>query len=328
MKTKTWLKSAMAACVAGTLAFSAAYAADEAADFPKRPITLVVPNSPGGAVDILARLLSEKLQDKLGQTVVVIYKPGAGTVVGTDFVARSDPDGHTVGMVVTSHVINPSLRPDLPYDTEKDLAGVGQLAASEIVITASPELGMKALPEIIEAAKKDPQLLTYASPGSGSSMHLAGELLKGMAGIDMMHVPFKGSGPAYPEVMSGRVSMLIDPLFSSLPHIQSGRLVPVAVTGPERNQAVPDVPSVAETLPGFQVQSVFGVVVPRATPRPVVNKLSQAFADVLAMPEIEKRLGEIGMQPVGSSPEAFDAFINTEIKKWSEVVARSGAAND
>lgn len=325
---KTWLKTAIAACVMGAAVLPVAHAADPADKYPNRPITLVVPNSPGGAVDILARLLSEKLQDKLGQTVVVIYKPGAGTVLGTDFVARSDADGHTVGMVVTSHVINPSLRNNLPYDTEKDLAGVSLLATSQIVITASPELGTNKLPEIIAMAKADPTKLTYASPGSGSSMHLAGELLKGMADVEMMHVPFKGSGPAYPEVMSGRVSMLIDPLFSSLPHIQSGRLVPVAVTGPERDKALPDTPSVAETLPGFQVQSVFGVVVPRATPETVVAKLSQAFADVLAMPEIRTRLDEIGMQAVGSSPKEFDDFINTEIVKWAEVVKRSGAAND
>lgn len=322
---KLWAKL-LAACTLGMAAATAP--AVHAADFPNRPITLVVPNSPGGAVDILARLLSAKLQQKLGQPVVVIYKPGAGTVVGTDFVARSQPDGHTLGMVVTSHVINPSLRSDMPYDTLKDLAGVTQLVSSQIVITASPSLGVKTLQEIIDIAKKDPTRLSYASPGSGSSMHLAGELLKGMAGIEMMHVPFKGAGPAYPEVMAGRVHLLIDPLFSSLPYIQSGRLVPIAVTGSQRDPSVPDLPTVAETLPGFEVQSIFGVVVPSATPMEIREQLSKAFAEVLQMPDIRERLDQLGMRPVGSSPQEFDDFIQREIVKWAEVVKRSGATND
>jgi len=299
-----------------------------AADFPTRPITLIVPNAPGGAVDILARLLSDKLQARLGQNIIVLYKPGAGTVLGTDFVARAEPDGHTLGMVVTSHVINPSLRTNMPFDTQKDLAGVSLLAASQIVITASPELGARTLPDILALAKADPQRISYASPGSGSSMHMAGELLKGMAGVEMMHVPFKGAGPAYPEVISGRVSLLIDPLFSSLPHIQSGRLVPVAVTGPKRDPALPDVPTVAEVLPGFEVQSVFGVVAPAGTPPATLDTLSQAFGAVLAMPDIQERLAQIGMTPIGTTPKAFDAYIGEEIAKWAPVVKRSGAQVD
>ena len=321
---KIWQRL-LAAC-----AFSAALipAAHSAPPFPSRPITLIVPNSPGGAVDILARLLSEKLGKELGQTVVVLYKPGAGTVLGTDFVARAEPDGHTLGMVVTSHVINPSLRPNLPYDTEKDLTGVSLLASSQIVITASPALGATTLPEVIAMAKADPERITYASPGSGSSMHLAGELLKGMTGIQMLHVPFKGSGPAYAEVMAGRVSLLIDPLFSSLPHIQGGKLVPVAVTGTERDPAVPDVATVGETVPGFQVQSVFGVVAPAGTPEAVVARLSEAFATVLKTADMRERLQQIGMVPIGSTPAEFNQYIHDEIVKWAKVVQASGARAD
>lgn len=321
---KTMLK-ALAGCVLGAALAAPAVAAD---NFPNRPLQLIVPNAPGGAVDILARLLSIELEKDLGQTVVVDYKPGAGTVVGTDYVARSNPDGHTLGMVVTSHVINPSLRPNLPYDTEKDLTGVSLLASSQIVITASPELKTDSLEEVIEMARKDPAAITYASPGSGSSMHLAGELLKNMTGVEMMHIPFKGSGPAYPEVMSGRVSLLIDPLFSSLPHIESGRLVPLAVTGTERSPAVPNVPTVNEVVEGFRVESVFGVVVPAATPKPVVDRLSQAFAKVVHLPGVSKRLNEIGMQPIGNTPEEFNAFISEEIQKWRPIVEASGAQND
>lgn len=315
----------LAACVLGATFAAPAMAADS---YPTRAINLIVPNSPGGAVDILARLLSINLEKELGQTVVIDYKPGAGTVVGTDFVARAKPDGYTLGMVVTSHVINPSLRSNLPYDTEKDLTGVSLLASSQIVITASPKLGVTSLQEVIDMAKKDPTAITYASPGSGSSMHLAGELLKNMTGIDMLHVPFKGSGPAYPEVMAGRVSLLIDPLFSSLPHIKGGNLVPLAVTGTERSPAVPEVVSVSEVVPGFRVESVFGVVAPAGTPKPIIDKLSQSFAKVLRMPEVAQRLNEIGMQPIGNTPEEFNAFISEEIQKWRPVVAASGAQND
>ncbi len=321
-----WQRVACAAVLSA--ATVGAPAAALAAEFPTRPISLIVPNAPGGAVDILARLLSDKLQSRLGQNIIVLYKPGAGTVLGTDFVARAQPDGYTLGMVVTSHVINPSLRTNMPFDTEKDLSGVSLLATSQIVITASPELGARTLPEVLALARQDPQRISYASPGSGSSMHMAGELLKGMADVDMMHVPFKGAGPAYPEVISGRVSLLIDPLFSSLPHIQSGRLVPLAVTGPRRDPGMPELPTVAETLPGFDVQSVFGVVAPAGTPPAVLTRLSQAFDEVLELPEIRERLAQIGMTPIGTTPAEFDTFIREEIAKWKPVVERSGAQVD
>ncbi|MCK9512480.1 MAG: tripartite tricarboxylate transporter substrate binding protein [Pigmentiphaga sp.] len=324
------MQTAMKTLAAGILGFSLAMPAlaANADDFPTRPIQLIVPNSPGGAVDILARLLSVNLEKELGQTVIIDYKPGAGTVVGTDYVARAKPDGYTLGMVVTSHVINPSLRPNMPYDTEKDLTGVSLLASSQIVITASPKLGVTTLQEVIDMARKDPQAITYASPGSGSSMHLSGELLKNMTGIEMLHVPFKGSGPAYPEVMSGRVSLLIDPLFSSMPHIQGGNLVALAVTGAERSAAAPEVISVSEVVPGFRVESVFGVVAPAATPKPIVEKLSKVFAKVLHMPEVTKRLNEIGMEPIGNTPDEFNAYIHEEIRKWDPIVKASGAVLD
>lgn len=315
----------LAACLLGSALVAPAMAAD---DYPSRPINLIVPNSPGGAVDILARLLSVNLEKELGESVVIDYKPGAGTVIGTDYVARSDPDGYTLGMVVTSHMINPSVRPDLPYDTQADLTGIAQLAISEILISASPELGVDSLEEVLEMAKADPTAITYASPGSGSSMHLSGELLKNMTGIEMLHVPFKGSGPAYPEVIAGRVSLLIDPLFSSLPHVQAGNLVPIAVTNAERSQSLPEVATVSEVVPGFQVDSVFGVVAPAGTPQPIIDKLSAAFGKVVHMPEVTERLNEIGLQPVGSSSEEFNAFIAEEIEKWRPVVEASGAQND
>ncbi|HXD41950.1 MAG TPA: tripartite tricarboxylate transporter substrate binding protein [Ramlibacter sp.] len=296
--------------------------------FPTKPVTLIVPNVPGGAIDILARLLERQLSEMWKQPVLVVYKAGAGTVLGTDFVAKSPPDGHTIGLVVTSHVINPSLRKNMPFDTLKDLSGVGMLAISPIVITAAPSLPVKNLSDLIALAKSKPGKLTYASPGSGSSMHLGGELLKSTAGIDVLHAPYKGSGGAYPDVFAGRVDLLIDPLFSSLPHIKSGNLKPIAIMSPTRSSIAPDVPTVAETLPGFSVQSVFGAVVPSATPRSVVNKISADLAKVVQSPDTKARMDQIGLSPVGDTPEQFDAFIRAEIDKWAKVVKASGATAD
>ena len=316
------------AAAVGVCAAALALPAHAQGTFPNKPVTLVVPNAPGGAVDILARLLEKQLGETWKQPVLVVYKAGAGTVIGTDFVAKAPPDGLTIGLVVTSHVINPSLRKNLPYDTLKDLSGVTMLATSPVVISASPQLPANNLQEVIALAKKQPGKLTYASPGSGSSMHLAGELLKTTAGIDMLHAPYKGSGGAYPDVFAGRVDLLIDPLFSSLPHIKAGKMKPIAILSAKRSPIAPDIPTAAETLPGYNVESVFGAVVASGTPRDVVNKLSADLAHALQTPEIKARMADIGLTPVSTSPEQFDAFIRTEIDKWSKVVKASGATAD
>lgn len=318
-----FLRRALAIAACAVLPLSAG-----AQGYPNKPVTLVVPNAPGGAVDILARLLEKQLNEAWKQPVIVVYKAGAGTVIGTDFVAKSPPDGYTVGLVVTSHVINPSLRKNMPYDTLKDLSGVSMLAISPIVISAAPKLPANNLKELIALAKQKPGKLTYASPGSGSSMHLGGELLKTTAGIDMLHAPYKGSGGAYPDVFAGRVDLLIDPLFSSLPHIKAGLMKPIAIMSPTRSPIAPNVPTVAETLPGFSVQSVFGAVVPSGTPRDIVNKLSADLAKAVQSPEVRAHMADIGLTPVGDKPEQFDAFIRTEIDKWAKVVKASGATVD
>ena len=299
-----------------------------AQSFPSRPVQLIVPNAPGGATDILARTLAVHLQPFWGQAVVVQYKPGAGTVLGTDYVAKSAPDGHTLGMVITGHVINPSLRSSMPFDTVKDLAGVTLLGIAHILISATPSFEANNLAELMALAKKQPGRISYASPGSGSSMHLAGELLKTMSGIDLQHVPYKGSGPAYPDVIAGRVPLLIDPLFSSMSYIRSGRLKPLAVTNPSRASIAPEIPTVAETVPGFSVQSIFGIVVPGPTPRELVRRISADMVTVLRSSEMKARMAELGMETVGNTPEQFDAYIRTEIEKWATVVKASGARAD
>jgi tripartite-type tricarboxylate transporter receptor subunit TctC len=287
--------------------------------FPSKPVTLIVPNAPGGAIDILARSLQQHLQTAWGQSVLVEYKPGAGTVVGTDFVAKAPADGHTLCLVATPHVINPAIR-QMPFDTTKDLSGITILGISNVLLSATPSLPVSTLPELIDLVNKNPGKYAYASPGSGSSMHFAVELLKQRTGMDLLHVPFKGSGPAYPEVMSGRIALLIDPLFSSLPHLKAGRLKPIAVTASRRSPLAPDIATMAETLPGFNVQSMFGMVVASATPRPVVQKIYTDLVQVMRRPEVTARLAELGLEPNPIAPEQFDALIKADIERWTQLV--------
>jgi tripartite-type tricarboxylate transporter receptor subunit TctC len=310
------------------LAASVALPAFAQGGFPNKPITLVVPNAPGGAIDILARLLEAKLKEAWGQPINVVYKPGAGTVLGTDFTAKSPADGHTMCLVVTSHVINPSLRKNMPFDTVKDLSGVSLLATSPIAISATPGLPANNLKELIDLAKKQPGKLTYASPGSGSSMHLAAEMLKTMAGLDILHAPYKGSGPAFPDVFAGRVEIMFDPLFSSLPHIKAGRMKVLAVISPQRSPIAPEVPAAVETLPGYIVQSVYGLVVPSGTPKDATARIAKDVNAVLASAETKARMADIGLSPLGTTPAEFDSYIRTEIDKWAVVVKASGATAD
>ncbi len=292
--------------------------------FPSKPVRLIVPFPPGGATDIVARLLSQKLQDTWHQPVVVDYKPGAGTVIGTDVVAKSPPDGHTLGIVITAHMINPSVRPNMPYDTLKDLSGVTTVAVSHIVLVATKLLAANTLPEMIELAKRNPGSLSYASPGAGTAMHLAGELLNVRAGIALTHVPYRGGASAYPDVITGRVQLQFDPLYAMMQNIQGGQVKPLAITSPQRSATAPDIPTVAETLPGFSVISITGIVVPSATPRDLVHKISADINGVLQSPDLRRRMNETGMEPSGNTPEQFDAFIRSEIEKWAPIVKAAG----
>jgi tripartite-type tricarboxylate transporter receptor subunit TctC len=290
-----------------------------AQDFPKGPVKIIVPFPPGGPTDTVGRLLAQKLQEAWGQPVLLDYKPGAGTVIGADFVAKSAPDGLTIGMVNSSLAVNPTLRKKLPYDTQKDLAGVTQLFNMQLAIVARPDAPFNNLKELIEYARKNPGKLNYGTPGAGSTTHLGAELLKREAGFDMQHVGMKGSAPAHTELMGGRLDLVVDPFLSILPYVQGGRMKVIATMGDKR-VAGHDYPTVAETLPGFNVGAMLGFVAPSGTPKAVLQKIQADTAKALATPDIQKRAQEFGLQVVGSRPEQFDALIASEMKRWGRIV--------
>jgi tripartite-type tricarboxylate transporter receptor subunit TctC len=312
------------------LALAAALAplAAGAQTWPTRAVRLMVPFPPGGATDIIGRLLAAKMQDVWGQPVVIENRPGAGTVVGTEYVARSAPDGYTLGTVVTAYVINPSLRSDMPYNTLKDLTGVTQVSVQHLVMAAHPSLPANTIPELIALAKKEPGKLAYATPGSGTAMHLSVEMLKTSAGIDLVHVPYKGGAPAQQDVVSGRVPILMDVLYAVQPLIKAGKIKVLALLSPARAPESPEYPIVAESVPGVSALSLVGIVAPAATPRELVNRISADIARAVKSSDLTERMKQQGMEPVGSTPEQFDVLIRSEIDKWAKVVKASGAKAD
>jgi tripartite-type tricarboxylate transporter receptor subunit TctC len=296
--------------------------------YPTRAVRVMVPFPPGGATDIVGRLVVAKMQEVWGQPVVIENKPGAGTVVGTEYVAKSAPDGYTLGFVVTAYVINPSLRGDLPYDTLKDLTGVTQVSVQHLVMAAYPGFPANSIPELIALAKKEPGKLAYATPGSGTAMHLSVELLKTATGIDIVHVPYKGGAPAQQDVMAGRVPILMDVLYAVQPLIKSGKIKVLALLSPKRDPDAPEYPVVSESVPGVSALSLVGIVAPAATPKELVARISADIAKAVKSSDLTERMKQQGMEPIGSTPEQFDALIRSEIEKWAKVVKLSGAKAD
>ena len=314
------------ALLLGAICFAALPAA--AQEFPKSAVRLMVPFPPGGPTDVVGRILAQKLQDIWGQPVIVDNKPGAGTVIGTDLVAKAVPDGHTIGMVITAYLINPSLLASLPYNTANDFANVTQLVTQHVVLVANPNVPFNTVAELIAYAKKNPGKLSYASPGTGTSAHLAGELLKGEAGIDMVHIPYKGSGPAQADLVAGRVDLMFDVFHSAKQLIESNRLKVIALTAAQQPAGIRNYPLIAAAIPNFNVTSLFGLVVPAATPRAIVGKIQADTANALNSPEVKARLEALGLEVVGSTPARFDAFVKSEIGKWARVVRDNGIKAD
>lgn len=293
-----------------------------AQQWPTAPVKIIIPFPPGGPTDTVGRILAKNLQDSWGQTVIIDYKPGAGTVIGADFVAKSAADGQTIGMVNSSLAVNPSLRKQLPYDTMKDLSGVTQLFDMQLAIVARLDAPFNTLKELIEYGRKNPGKLNYGTPGAGSTTHLGAEMLQREAGFTMQHVAMKGSAPAHTELMGGRLDLVVDPFLSILPYVQGGRMKIIATMGDKR-VAGHDYPTVAETISGFNVGALLGFVVPSGTPKSVVRKIQADTARALASPEIQQRAREYGLKVVGSAPEQFDAFLAAEMKKWGKVIAEA-----
>ena len=298
----------------------------QAQDYPTKPVRFVVPFAPGGTTDVLARLLGEKLSVSLGQQFVIDNQAGAGGNIGTAQVAKAEPDGYTILMgTVGTHAINQSIYPRLPFDPIKDFAPITLVATVPNVLVVNPEVPANSVAELIALAKAKPGELNFASSGNGSSIHLSGELFKVMAGVDMVHVPYKGSGPAVIDLLGGQVEMMFDNLPSSAPHIKAGKLRPLGVTSKERSPTLPDVPTIAEAgVPGYEALSWFGVLAPAGTPDAVVARLQEEIAKALADPAMQARFAELGAVPVGDTPAEFAAFIGTETAKWADVVQKAG----
>ena len=294
--------------------------------FPSRPIRIIVPASPGGAADILSRTIAQKLADAWGQPVLVDNRTGAAGIIGAEAAAKAPNDGYTIMMGFAGIIaVNPSLYKTLPYDSVKDYAPVALVALSPLMLVVHPAVPAYSVNELIALAKAKPGQLNFASTGSGSTQHLSAELFKSMAGIDMTHIPYKGSSLAYPDLLAGNVSLMFENMLSMLPNAKSGKVRALAVTGTKRSAAMPDLPTVADSVPGFSAVGWYGVLAPAGTDAAIVNKLSAEINRILKLPEVSERLSSLGAEPSGSTPEEFAAHIRTEIAKWGKVVRDSGA---
>ena len=318
----------LAAMLVGLSGFHAN--AQSAATYPNKPIKIVVPFPPGGATDIVARAIGFELQKAWGQSVVIENKPGAGGNTGADLVAKSTGDGYTLLMcTVGTHAINVSLYAKMPYDAVKDFEPVVLVAGVPNLLVVHPSVNAKSVKELTALAKAQPGKLNVASSGNGTSIHLSAELYKQMAGVDIVHVPYKGSAPAVADLLGGQVQMMFDNMPVSLPHAKAGKLRALAVTSLKRSPALPDVPTMDEEgLKGFDATSWFGLLAPAGTPKDIVAKLNAASVAALATPDMRERLAAQGADPIGNSPDQFAAFIKAEIEKWAKIVKASGARVD
>jgi tripartite-type tricarboxylate transporter receptor subunit TctC len=298
----------------------AATATGAAAAYPERPIELVIPYPPGGTADVVARPLSAGLQKVLGVPVVVQYKAGASGAIATQYVARANPDGYTILMVLAAHAINPSLYANLPYDPVKDFAPVSMVAKLPLVLYTNPKFGPRTVPELVRYAKENPGKVSVASAGNGNTSHLALELFSNMAGVKLLHVPYKGGGPSITAALGGEVNAVFAGP-DSLNQAQAGKLRVMAVTSPQRLSLSPDTPTIQESgLSNYEVQGWYGLLAPAGAPEPVITRLNAAVAQVLADPGFRKTMTSLGYIPTGSTPAGFNDFVKQEMARWSKVV--------
>jgi tripartite-type tricarboxylate transporter receptor subunit TctC len=303
----------------------ASFPALAATDYPNHPVKWVVPYPPGGTTDVLARLVAQWLSEKMGQQFVIENKPGAGNNIGTEYVINAAPDGYTMLLVNPANGINTTLYKNLPFNFVRDIAPVAGIVRSPNVMEVTNSLPVKTVAEFIAYCKANPGKINMASSGSGTSVHLSGELFKSMTGCDMVHVPFKGAGPALTDLIGGQVHVIFDNLPSSIGHIKGGRIRALAVTSAQREPSLPDLPTVAETVPGYEATAWFGIGMPKNTPREIIEKVNAEVNRALADPKFRERLAELGGKPIPGTPEDFGKVIAGETEKWAKVVVSSGA---
>jgi len=320
----------LTAAAAAICTLSTGAASAQADAYPSKPIKWVVPFPPAGAMDNIARTLGEQMGRKLGQTFVIENRPGAGGNIGVDSVAKSAPDGYTMMIVANGMAVNKFLYGKLSYDPVKNFAPVSLIAVvPNVLVTNAAQSKAKSVADVIAQAKAQPGKATYASAGNGTSIHLAGELFASMAQVDMLHVPYKGSGPAVTDLIGGQVDYMFDSITSAMPHIQSGKLRALGVTTAKRSSALPNVPTIAEAgLPGYDVSPWFAVYMPAGTPKPVVDKINAALLEAMKLPEVKARFAAIGAEPIGSTPEQLAAHLDAEMAKWGKIIQERGIRAD
>jgi len=316
---------------AGYMLFAAVLCtgAAHAQNYPTKPIRFILPFPPGGGTDTLARIVGQKLTENLGQTMVMDNRPGAGANIGAEIAAHSAPDGYTIVMGNIAHTINATLYRKLGYDLVKDFAPVTLLASVPNILVVHPSVPAKSVQELIALAKAKPGQLNYASSGSGSSAHLAGELFKNLAGVDLVHIPYKGGGPAVISLIAGESAIGFATMPSVLPHVKAGKLRALAVTTAKRSPAVPDLPTIAEAgVPGYEANTWYGVLAPAKTPASIVGRLHDEFLNIMRSADIRERIAVHGYEPETNTPQEFAAFIKSEIIKWGKVVKAAGIHAD
>jgi len=293
--------------------------------FPVRPMRIICPFPPGGLTDILSRILAQKFTENWGQQAIVDNRPGGATVIGSEMLAKANPDGHTLGMLLSTHAVNASVIKDLPYDTVRDFIPVSLMAITSGILTVQPSSSAKTVPQLVALANAKPGQLVYGSPGLLSSGHLSMEYLKALTSTDIRHVPYKGGSAAVVDMLAGRIDMMISSGPVLGPHITAGKLVAVAVTGSRRMKSLPDVPTVAESgIAGYETYEWYGVFAPGKTPQGVVRKLQQEVERTVRTPAITARIEELGAEPIGNTSEQFTAFVGNEISKWGKLARQIG----
>jgi tripartite-type tricarboxylate transporter receptor subunit TctC len=321
-------RAAIGLLASGLVALISPAGAAAALDYPSRPVRFVVGYPAGGATDILARLIGQRLSERLGQQFVIENKPGAGNNIGTETVVNAAPDGYTVLLVNPANFINASLYANLHFNFIRDIAPVASFNRVPNVMTVAPGVPAKTVAEFIAYVKANPGKVNLASSGNGTSVHLSGELFMAMSGAQMVHIPYKGAAPAITDLLGDRVQVMFDNMPSIIQHVSAGSLRALAVTTTERSPQLPDVPTVGETVPGYEASALFGMGAPAKTPPEIIDRLNREINAVLAEPEMRKRLIELGGEPLISSPQAFGAMIAAETEKWAKVVKSAGLRID